>query len=45
MLLYIVLWRENRKRDAVGEDDEQQRDKNAFLDLTDGENPYFRYVL
>jgi hypothetical protein len=39
-----VLWRENKKRDGL-EVDEAERDKLAFMDLTDKENPYFRYVL
>jgi MFS family permease len=43
-LLYVVLWRENKKRDAR-QVDEAERDRIAFMDLTDGENPYFRYVL
>ncbi|PWY90603.1 MFS transporter [Aspergillus sclerotioniger CBS 115572] len=42
--LYIVLWRENRRRDAL-DLDESQRDKLAFQDLTDKQNPFFRYVL
>lgn len=42
--LYIVLWRENKKRDAVSIDVDE-RDRLAFMDLTDKENPYFRYVL
>jgi hypothetical protein len=42
--LYFVLWRENKRRDALPMD-EDERDKLAFQDLTDGENPYFRYVL
>ncbi|OAL05082.1 MFS general substrate transporter [Phaeosphaeriaceae sp. SRC1lsM3a] len=42
--LWVVLWRENKKRDGrVGS--EEERDKMAFMDLTDKENPYFRYVL
>ncbi|KAL9608645.1 MAG: hypothetical protein Q9167_006546 [Letrouitia subvulpina] len=44
ILLYILLSRENAKRDGVPKS-EEQRDKLAFQDLTDGENPYFRYVL
>lgn len=42
--LYVILKRENKKRDALVVD-EAERDKLAFLDLTDKENPYFRYVL
>jgi len=42
--LYIILRRENAKRAAV-EEDEGERAKLAFQDLTDKENPYFRYVL
>ncbi|KAF2430145.1 allantoate transport protein [Tothia fuscella] len=42
--LYGVLWRENKKRDAVPAN-EEERDKFGFMDLTDKENPYFRYVL
>ncbi|KAJ9632481.1 hypothetical protein H2203_000886 [Taxawa tesnikishii (nom. ined.)] len=43
-VLYFVLWRENRRRAAL-ELDEEERDKLAFRDLTDKQNPYFRYVL
>jgi MFS family permease len=43
-VLYVVLWRENKTRDAR-QVDEAERDRIAFMDLTDGENPYFRYVL
>ena len=47
--LGFILRRENAKRDAAlaaagGVEDEQERDKLAFMDLTDKENPYFRYV-
>jgi hypothetical protein len=42
--LYAVLLRENKKRDALAVN-EEERDRFAFLDLTDKENPYFRYVL
>ncbi|KPM40267.1 hypothetical protein AK830_g6289 [Neonectria ditissima] len=41
--LYFVLRNENRRRDALPVD-EAERDKLAFQDLTDKENPYFRYV-
>lgn len=44
VVLYFVLLRENRKRDAIPIDP-AERDKLAFMDLTDKENPYFRYVL
>ncbi len=42
--LYVVLMAANRKKAAVPED-ETERAKLAFQDLTDKENPYFRYVL
>jgi hypothetical protein len=42
--LYFVLWRENKKREGYPVD-EEERDRMAFMDLTDKENPYFRYVL
>jgi len=42
--LYVVLASANKKRAAVPED-ETERAKLAFQDLTDQENPYFRYVL
>ncbi|KAF2641996.1 allantoate transport protein [Massarina eburnea CBS 473.64] len=42
--LYYVLWNENKKRRGR-QVDETERDKMAFLDLTDKENPYFCYVL
>lgn len=42
--LYVLLRRENRRRDQLGLD-ERERDRFAFKDLTDEENPYFRYVL
>ncbi|KAF7558846.1 hypothetical protein G7046_g5315 [Stylonectria norvegica] len=41
--LYVVLRNENRKKEALPED-ETERAKLAFQDLTDKENPYFRYV-
>jgi hypothetical protein len=43
--LYIVLRQENKKREALHMNDEVERDKFAFQDLTDKENPYFRYQL
>ena len=42
--LYWVLWNENKKR-AGQPVNVEERDRLAFLDLTDKENPYFRYVL
>ncbi|KAE9988357.1 hypothetical protein Vi05172_g6694 [Venturia inaequalis] len=42
--LYFVLLRENRRRDCQSVD-EDERDKLSFQDLTDKENPFFRYVL
>ena len=43
LALYAVLYLENKKRDAIPVD-EEERAKLAFQDLTDKENPYFRYV-
>ena len=42
--LYFVLRSENEKRSGQPVD-EEERDRLAFLDLTDKENRYFRYVL
>jgi hypothetical protein len=42
--LYVVLLMANKRKEAVPED-EAERAKLAFQDLTDKENPYFRYVL
>ena len=44
MMLYYVLSSENKRRESVRVD-EEERDGLAFKDLTDKENPYFRYVL
>ncbi|KAJ5092653.1 hypothetical protein NUU61_007523 [Penicillium alfredii] len=43
-VLYAVLWRENRLRSTI-ELDEMLRDKIAFDDLTDKQNPFFQYAL
>lgn len=43
-MLYVVLWRKNRARNMLDLDD-VQRDKIAFDDLTDKQNPFFRYAL
>lgn len=42
--LYVVLWRENKRRDALNLD-ASEGDRVAFKDLTDKENVHFRYVL
>lgn len=42
--LYVVLRKENKKRERSGLD-EQDAGANAFSDLTDKENLHFRYVL
>ena len=42
--LYVVLYRANKRKDQHPED-EAERAKLAFQDLTDKENPYFRYAL
>lgn len=44
MILYFVLDVENKRRESLRVD-EEERDRLAFMDLTDKENPYFRYVL
>ncbi|APA14406.1 hypothetical protein sscle_12g091760 [Sclerotinia sclerotiorum 1980 UF-70] len=44
VVLYILLAKENQKRGLM-ELDEENRDKMAFQDLTDKQNPYFRYML
>lgn len=44
VVLYLVLRRENRIRETL-ELDAEQRDKIAFNDLTDKQNPFFRYAL
>ena len=44
VVLYVLLRRENKRREGLALD-EEQREKWAFKDLTDRENPYFRYVL
>ncbi|KAK8125960.1 MFS general substrate transporter [Apiospora kogelbergensis] len=43
--LYVVLLRANRSKEMKCEDDMDERAKLAFQDLTDKENPYFRYVM
>ncbi|KAJ3476804.1 hypothetical protein NLG97_g9012 [Lecanicillium saksenae] len=43
LVLYFVLRRENAARNTMPID-ETERSKLAFQDLTDKENPYFRYV-
>lgn len=43
--LYSVLRRENRKKESLHKNDEAERAKLAFMDLTDKANPYFRYQL
>lgn len=42
--LYLVLYLENKKRDAM-DMDEAERSKLSFKDLTDKQNKYFRYAL
>ena len=44
VVLYFVLARENKRREALDLND-VDRDKMAFQDLTDKENPYFKYML
>ncbi|KAL3423659.1 allantoate transport protein [Phlyctema vagabunda] len=42
--LYLILARENRRREIL-DLNEVDRDKLAFQDLTDKQNPYFKYML
>ena len=44
MALYHILFMENKRRESFRVD-EDERDRLAFMDLTDKQNPYFRYVL
>jgi hypothetical protein len=44
VVLYLILRTENKRRESLRQD-EDERDQLAFQDLTDKENPYFRYVL
>jgi len=44
VVLYIILARENKRRSNL-ELNDVDRDKMAFQDLTDKENPYFQYML
>lgn len=41
----MVLRYENRKKELSVVEDEAERAKLAFQDLTDKQNPYFRYVM
>lgn len=43
MTLYVVLYLGNRSKLHVPQND-AERARLAFQDLTDKENPYFRYV-
>jgi hypothetical protein len=36
---------ENRKKESANEDNEVEKAKLAFQDLTDKANPYFKYQL
>jgi hypothetical protein len=39
------LWKENKQREQRLDINPEERDKLAFQDLTDKQNPFFRYVL
>ncbi len=43
--MYLLNWRENRRRDMTGEGYYGHEMKQAFADLTDMENKEFRYTL
>ncbi|ORX33310.1 major facilitator superfamily domain-containing protein [Kockovaella imperatae] len=44
-LLWIYMWRENRKRDREGPADPVQAADNGMRGMTERENRHFRYVL
>lgn len=45
-LIYYTYWTNNKQRDALAEDQDFENIKNhEFADLTDKENPLFRYSL
>jgi hypothetical protein len=44
ILFWVLLSRENRRRESGLGDRELDSDATAFSDLTDRENPNFRYV-
>ncbi|KAL4965449.1 putative MFS transporter [Aspergillus stella-maris] len=43
LILYVLLWRENKRRAALGLDG-NEKDRFGFKDLTDKENLHFVYV-
>jgi hypothetical protein len=43
VILYVMLRRENARRDALAMD-EKEGEKHAFEDLTDRQNLWFRYA-
>ena len=44
-ILYAYLWMQNKKKIANQPLDEKFETETAFQDLTDTENPNFRYAL
>lgn len=45
VVLYIYMWRENKRRDAAGQADEQAAVEAGMHDLTEIDNQGFRYSL
>ena len=45
VVLYIYMYRENKKRDAAGDADEQAAINAGMHDITELDNKGFRYTL
>ena len=52
VVLYVYMWRSNKARDAeqaargeVSEEEEKEAIERGMLDMTEVDNPGFRYIL
>ena len=45
VVLYLCMWRENKRRDALGDTDEQAAINAGMHDITELDNKGFRYTL
>jgi hypothetical protein len=45
VVLYVYMWRENKRRDAAGDADEQAAIAAGMHDITEIDNKGFRYTL